>query len=73
MFFVNVVATLGIKYGKLPSNYNDKSCNLDKSIIRYNNHPSILTIKNKCTVLNSTFTFKKVDQEQIVCTLQLND
>ena len=39
--------------------------NLDELIIRYNNHPGILAIKNKCTELNSTFTFKNVDKEQI--------
>ena len=64
-FFVNVVATLGIKVEKLPSNYDDRDYNLDELIIRYNDHSSILAIKNKCTELNSTFTFKKVDKEQI--------
>ena len=39
--------------------------NLDKLIIRYNDHSSILAIKNKCTELNSNFTYKKVDKEQI--------
>ena len=47
-FFVNVAATLGIKYKKLPSNYDDSNYNLDELIIRYNDHPSILAIKNKC-------------------------
>ena len=47
-FFVNVAATLGIKYEKLPSNY-------DELIITYNDHPSILAIKNKCMDSNSTF------------------
>ena len=65
-FFVNVVATLGIKVEKLPSNYDDRDYNLDELIIRYNDHSSILAIKNKCTELNSTFTFKKVDKEQIL-------
>ena len=32
--FVNVVSTLRIKYGKLPSNYDDSNYNLDKLIIR---------------------------------------
>ena len=62
-FFVNV--NLGIKYEKLPSNYVDSSYNLDELIIRYNDHPSILAIKIKCTELNSTFTFKNVHKEQI--------
>ena len=61
-FFVNVAATYRIKYEKLPSNYDDSNYNLDELIIRYNDHPSILAIKNKCTELNSTFTFKKVDK-----------
>ena len=65
-FFVNVAATLGIKFEKLPSNYHDINYNLDELIIRYNDHPSILAIKNTCTELNSTFTFKKVDKEQIL-------
>ena len=64
-FFVNVAATLGIKYEKFSSNYHSTNCNLDQLIIRYNDHPSILAIKNKCTELNSTFTFTKVDKEQI--------
>ena len=64
-FFVNVAATLGIKYEKLPSNYDDSNYNLDELIIRYNDHPSILAIQNECPKLNSTFTFKKVDKEQI--------
>ena len=64
-FFVNVAATLGIKVEKLPSNYDDRDYNLDELIIRYNDHSGILPIKNKCTELNSTFTFKKVDKEQI--------
>ena len=44
---------------------NDSNCNLDKLIIRYNDHLSILAIENKCMELNSTLTFKKVDKEQI--------
>ena len=66
-FFVNVAATFGIKFEKLPSNYDDSNYNLDELIIRYNDHPSIsiLAIKSKCTELNSTFTFKKVDKDQI--------
>ena len=63
--FINVAATLGIKYEKLPSNYDDSNYNFDEFIIRYNDHPSIVAIKNKFTGLNSTFTFKKVDKEQI--------
>ena len=64
-FFVNVAATLGIKYEKLPSNYDNRNYNIDELFVRYNDHPSILAIKNKCTELNSTFTFKKVDKKQI--------
>ena len=64
-FFANGAATLGIKYEKLPTNYEDNSYNLDELIIRYNDHPRILAIKNKCMELNSTFTFKKFDKEQI--------
>ena len=63
--FATVAATLGIKFEKLPSNNDDSNYNLDELIIRYNDHPSILAIKNKCTELNSTLTFKKVDKEQI--------
>ena len=63
-FFDNVAATLGIKYEKLPSNY-DSNYNLDELIIRHNNHASILAIKNKYAELNPTFTFQKVDKEQI--------
>ena len=64
-FFVNVFVTFKIKYEKLPSNYDGRNYNLDELLIRYNDHPSILAIKNKCTELNSTFTFKKIDKEQI--------
>ena len=64
-FFVNVAASLGIKYEKLPSNYDDSNYNPDELIIRYDDHPSILAIKNKCIESNSTFSFKKVDKEQI--------
>ena len=46
-FFVNVAATLKIKYEKLPSNYDDSNYNIDELIIRYNDHPSILAIKDK--------------------------
>ena len=46
-FFVNVAATLGIKYEKLPANYDDRNSNFDELIIRYNDHPSILAVKNK--------------------------
>ena len=60
-----IPATLGIKYEKLPSKYYDSNYNFDELIIRYNDHPSILSIKNKCSQLNSTFTFKKIDKEQI--------
>ena len=64
--FVNVTTTLGITYEKLPSNYDDSNYNFDELVIIYNDHPSILVIKNdKSTELNSTFTFKKVDKEQI--------
>ena len=72
-FFVNVAATLGIKFEKLPSNYHDINYNLDELIIRYNDHPSILAIKNTCTELNSTFTFKKVDKEQIFTAIKRLD
>ena len=64
-FFVNVATTLGIKCEKFPSNYDASNYNLDEVIIRYNDHPSILAIKNKCMESNSTFTFKKIDKEQI--------
>ena len=64
-FFVNVASTLEIKYEKFPSNYDASNYNLDEVIIRYNDHPSILAIKNKCMESNSTFTFKKIDKEQI--------
>ena len=64
-FSVNVAITLGIKYEKLPSDYDDSNYDLDELIIIYNDHPSILAIKNKCTEINSTFSFKKVDNEQI--------
>ena len=47
------------------SNSNDSHYDLDELVIRYNDHPSILAIKNKCMELNSTFTFQKVDKEQI--------
>ena len=53
-FFVNVAATLGIKYEKLTSNNDDSNYNLDELIIKCNDHPSILANKNKCTELNST-------------------
>ena len=52
-FFVNAAATLGLKYEKLPFNYDDSNCNLDELIVRYNDHPSILAIKNKYTKLFS--------------------
>ena len=48
-----------------PSNYDDSSYNLDELVIRYNEHPSILAIKNKCAELNSTLTLQKVGKEQI--------
>lgn len=35
-FFVNAAATLGLKYEKLPFNYDDSNCNLDELIVRYN-------------------------------------
>ena len=65
IIFVNVAGTLGIKYEKLPSNYDDSSYNLVELIIRYNEHPSILAIKNKCAELKSTFTLEKVDKDPI--------
>ena len=44
-FFVNVAATLGIKYEKLLSNYDDGNCSLDEIVVRYNKHPSTFGIK----------------------------
>ena len=44
-FFVNVAATLRIKFEKLPSNYDDSSYNPDELIIRYNDRPSIVLLK----------------------------
>ena len=58
-FFDNVAATLGIKYEKLPSNY-DSNNNLDELIIRHNNHATILAIKNKYALINPTFTFRRL-------------
>ena len=52
-FFVNAAATLGLKYEKLPFNYDDSNCNLDELIVIYNDHPSILAINNKYTKLFS--------------------
>ena len=72
-FFVSVIATLGIKNEKLPSNYNADNYNLDEFITRYNDHPSMVAIKNKCTELNSTFTFKKVNKEQTSNTIKRID
>ena len=67
-FFVNVAATYRIKYEKLPSNYDDSNYNLDELIIRYNDHPSILAIKNKCTELNSkqiSTLIKRLDSKKV--------
>ena len=33
-FFVNAAATLGLKYEKLPFNYDDSNYNLDELIVR---------------------------------------
>ena len=50
----------------LESSIDDPSnCNLDKLVITCEDYPSIIAIKNKCTELNSTFTFKKANKEQI--------
>ena len=43
-FFANFAVTLGIKYEKLRSNYDDSNYNLDELIIRYNGHPNIFAI-----------------------------
>ena len=72
-FFVNVIGTFGVNFEKLLSNYVDSSYNLDELIIRYNEHPNILAIKNKCTELNSTLIFKKVDKEQIAIAIKQLD
>ena len=50
----------------LVSSIDDPSnCNLDKLVTTCEDYPSIIAIKNKCTELNSTFTFKKANKEQI--------
>ena len=41
--------------------------------MRYSDHPSIVAIENKCTELNQTFIFKKVDKEQISITIKRLD
>ena len=41
--------------------------------MRYSDHPSIVVIENKCTELNQTFIFKKVDKEQISITIKRLD
>ena len=41
-FFVNIVATLRIKYEKLSSNYHYRKYNFDKLILRYNDRQSVL-------------------------------
>ena len=67
-FFVYVAATYRTKYEKLPSNYDDSNYNLDELIIRYNDHPSILAIKNKCTELNSkqiSTLIKRLDSKKV--------
>ena len=64
-FFANIVAIFGIKCEKLPSNCDDSNYNLHKLTIKYSDHPSILAIKNEWIELNSTFTFKKANKEQI--------
>ena len=52
---------------KLRSNYDDSNYNFDELIIRHNDYPGILAIKNKCTDLNSTFPFKKDKEQNIHC------
>ena len=58
-FLLNVVVRLGINHGSNISNYDNSSYNLDELIYRYNNHPSILSLK-KISGFNSTFSFNKV-------------
>ena len=41
--------------------------------VRYSDRPSILAMKNKCTELNSTISFKKVGKEQISTAIKLLD
>ena len=68
-FLLNVVVRLGINHGSNISNYDNSSYNLDELIYRYNNHPSILSLK-KISGFNSTFSFNKVDPDKISFEIQ---
>ena len=56
-FFINVVSNLGINIT------DDKSGKGDVS--NYDNHPSIITIKQRIADTNKVFSFRKVTKEEI--------
>ena len=56
-YFVNVVSNLGINI------LDDKSGKGDVS--NYDNHPSIITIKQHITDKNKVFSFRKVAKDEI--------
>ena len=64
-FFSNIVKNLKIlKYEKLSRNFEQVKDPVLKAILKYKNHSSIITIKEKSK--NSKFTFHEVSNEKII-------
>ena len=66
IFFVNIVANLGIKTQHESLNTTDNSQDpIENAICKYENHPSIILIKKHMEGEKSSFVFETVTKEKI--------
>ena len=64
IFFVKIVSILGINTEHEFLNTTNISCNpVENAIYKYENHPSVIGIKNHMKGTNSSFSFQTVTKE----------
>ena len=63
-FFVSIVKSLGINENLLPTS-SSETRNVESIIAKFENHPSIVTIRN-CFDENSIFPFKEIGKTEVI-------
>ena len=63
-FFVSIVKNLRINENLLPTS-SSETINVESIIIKFDNHPSIVTIRNRFDE-NSIFSFKEIGKTEVI-------
>ena len=73
-FFVNKVLNLGINTNhSFLINTDNENDPIEKTIAKYNNHPSIISIKKFMENSDSSFSFQRVPKDKITKTIEMLD